>query len=323
MSTEDRGDDFTPTGPDAPKAETTVEPTAEDKAKVGVTKDDKLETKTEKVEGVEGDEGDEGEEKGEGTKAAKKDTRIPLKRHEELLNKERERREALETELANSRQAQAVATTNADISKSEEKLLALEEEHAKLMTDGDAAAAAKKMGEIRKLERSIVEARANLNIQAAEARAYERVRYDMVCERIEEAYPALNEKHADFDPEKSAEVVELMQGYLNTGRYTRADALQKAVKMLMPAETTRQTTAVTSDVRVDPAKVAAEKRETAARTKAAEAAGKQPPSLAKVGTDSDKMGGKLDAAKVIKMSQDEFAKLDDATLASMRGDELV
>lgn len=317
MADTDRGDDFTPTeGPDAPKDEPKAEPTTEDKAKVGVTEDDKLEGTTTADEA-----GTEGE--GDATKPKKKDTRIPLARHEELLAKERERRQTLETELANSRQVATVAATNADIGKSEEKLLALEEEHTKLMTDGDAAAAAKKMGEIRKLERSIIESRAALNTQAAEARAYERVRYDIVCERIEEAYPALNEKHDDFDAEKSAEVVELMQGYLNTGKYTRADALQKAVKMLMPAETTRQTTAVTSDVKVDPAKVAAEKRATDARTKAANAAGQQPPNLAKVGMDSDKMGGKLDATKVIKMSQDDFAKLSDETLASMRGDELV
>jgi hypothetical protein len=308
---EDRGDSFTPTEGSA----ATAEPTTEDKAKVGVTEDDKI------VVAGEGE--GEGETTGADGKPKKKDTRIPLARHEEMLNKERERREALETELANSRQVQAVAATNADITKSEEKLLTLEEEHTKLMTDGDAPAAAKKMGEIRKLERSIIESRSNLNIQAAEARAYERVRYDTVCERVEDAYPSLNEKHTDFDAEKSAEVVELMQGYLNTGKYTRADALQKAVKVLMPAETTRQVAAVTSDVRVDAAKVAAEQRAAAARNKAADTAGKQPPSLTKVGTDSDKMGGKLDATSVIKMTQDQFAKLDDATLASMRGDELV
>jgi hypothetical protein len=302
----DRGDDFTPTD-DAPKVET---PTDEDKAKVGVTADDKVETEVK-------------EEPKEESKPAKKDTRIPLARHEELLNKERERRAALEVELANSRQGQRIAAANVDIAKAEERLLALEEEHAQLVTDGEAKKAAGKMAEIRKLERSIIESRADMNIQAAEARAYERVRYDMICDRLEEAYPVLDEKHESFDAEKSAEVMELMQGYVATGKYTRADALQKAVKVLMPAVTTRQEKAVESDVRVDPAEVAKNARTLAARNKAADAAAKQPPDITKVGVDSDKMGGKLDAAKVIKMSQDQFAKLDDETLARLRGDELV
>lgn len=307
----DRGDDFTPTGADAP--DTKTPPTAEDKAAVGVTADDKLETKPE------GEAKPEGEDKGK----PRKDTRIPLARHEELLARERERRQAVETELANARQGQRIASTNEAITKSEEKLLTLETEHAKLVTDGEPAKAAAKMTEIRKLERSIIESRAELNVQAAEARAYERVRYDMVCDRIEEAYPALNEKHESFDAEKSAEVMELMQGYIATGKYNRADALQKAVKVLMPVVTTRQERAVESDVKVDAAAVAAETRKAAAREKAADAAGKQPPDISKVGIDSDKMGGKLDASKVIKLSQEQFAKLDEETLSKMRGDELV
>jgi hypothetical protein len=302
----DRGDDFTPTEDDTP--------TVDDKAKVGVTEDDKL---------VKDEVKDEAEPKAEDKPAPKKDTRIPLARHEELLAKERERRTALETELANTRQGQRVATTNADITKAEEKLLTLEAEHAQLVTDGDAKKAAGKMTEIRKLERSIIESRAELNTQAAEARAYERVRYDMVCDRLEEAYPTLDEKHESFDAAKSAEVMELMQGYVATGKYTRADALQKAVKLLMPATTTRQEVAVESDVRVDAAEVAKQARTLAARGKAADAAAKQPPDIGKVGLDSDKVGGKLDAAKAIKLSQDQFAKLDDETLSKIRGDELV
>ena len=117
--------------------------------------------------------------------------------------------------------------------------------------------------------------------------------------------------------------MELMQGYVATGKYNRADALQKAVKMLMPAVTTRQEKAVESDVRVDAAEVAKNARTLAARDKAASAAAQQPPDIAKVGVDSDKMGGKLDAAKAIKLPQEQFAKLDEETLSKMRGDELV
>ena len=75
--------------------------------------------------------------------------------------------------------------------------------------------------------------------------------------------------------------------------------------------------------RPDAAEVAKNARTLAARDKAASAAAQQPPDIAKVGVDSDKMGGKLDAGKAIKLSQEQFAKLDDETLARLRGDELV
>lgn len=316
----DRGDAFTPTGGDAPN----TEPSAEDKARVGVTADNKVEpvAGAEKSglkaagEAAPGDEGD-GEGKGKG-----KEPSIPLSRHKEILENERTQRATLERELANSKQAQTVQATNEKIDADEKKLTALEAEYAELLSDGKTAEAVAKMSEVRKLERGIIEAKGALATQAAEARAYERVRYDAMCDRIEDAYPELREGDAKFDPVKSAEVIELMQAYASSGKYTRADALQKAVKTLMPAKTTRQETATEADVRVDKAEVARAQREAAARAKAADAASKQPPSLSKVGTDSDKMGGGLTAKAVMDMSQDQFAKLDEASLAKIRGDEL-
>lgn len=316
-ATEDRGDDHIPTEdiddkkPDASKAEVTDD----DLKKVGV------EDKADEGEG----EGEEKDDKGE-KKPPKKDTRIPLARHEELLAKERERRETLERELANTRQGQQIAVTNEKIAEAEEKLIKLEGDYTKLLADGEVEKAAKMMGDIRKAERAINETKSTLMVQAAEARAYERVRYDTVVERLEEAYPALNPDHADYDAAQTTEVVELRDAYVATGKYGRAEAIQKAAKTLMGAATSRQATAVTADVRVDKedlAKATAQERSAAARTKAAAAAGAQPPSLTKVGLDSDKMGGVLDAKAVIKMSQDEFSKLDDKVLAKMRGDELV
>lgn len=316
-ATEDRGDDHIPTEdlddkkPDASKA--TV--TDEDLKKVGV------EDKADEGEG----EGDEKDDKGE-KKPGKKDTRIPLARHEELLGKERERREALERELANTRQGQQVAVTNEKIAEAEDKLIKLEGDYTKLLADGEVEKASKLLGDIRKVERAINETKSTLMVQAAEARAYERVRYDTVVERLEEAYPKLNPDHADYDAALTTEAVELRDAYVSTGRYGRAEAIQKATKTLMGAATARQDTAVTADVRVDKTEVAkatAQERAAASRTKAADAAAKQPPSLTKVGLDSDKLGGVLDAKAVIKMSQDEFAKLDEKLLAKMRGDELV
>ena len=67
--------------------------------------------------------------------------------------------------------------------------------------------------------------------------------------------------------------------------------------------------------------VAAE-RKAAAVAKTVEAISKTPPSTTRVGMDSNAMGGDLKAADVLKMTQEDFAKLSDSALAKMRGDEI-
>ena len=317
MSTEtlDRGDDFSPTEDVDNKAADEAAKKLEDEILADKVKtEDDLKTDTEVEEKPEDEE-----------KPKKKDDRIPASRHKQILEKERERREAVERELAQLKQGQQVADTNKDLTEAEGKLIQLEKEYNELLVDGKVAEATAKMAEIRRTERSIIETKAAFNTQAAEARAYERVQYDLTVERLEEAYPALNPDHSDFDKEKTAEVVELRDGFIATGRYTRAQAIQKAVKTIMGVNTTRQERAAETDARVtkeDLAQKVAEDRTVAARKKAAEAAGKQPASMARVGLDSDKMGGGLTAAAVMKMSQDQFAKLDEEALAKIRGDEI-
>ena len=306
----DRGDDFVSSDPDddseavaaaaAKAASDKLE--AELKAKTDLKKD---EVKTE--DEVKDD--------------PKKDTRIPLSRHEAVLAKERERRADVERQLAQYQQGKQVADVNAEITKLEDSVLALEKDYAKLVTDGESDKAAAVMAQIRKAERDMAESKSDMKIQAAEARAIERARYGVALERIEQNFPTLNEDHADFDQELMGEVVELKDAYQLKG-YTPTVALQKAVKALVETKTTRQELAVETKPKVDEKDVAAERKKDATE-KAVKAVGKTPPSLDNVGENSDKLGGgKVDARAVMKMSQGEFAKLNDADLALMRGDTL-
>lgn len=328
--TVDRGDDFESDEDDTPAKKDTkakTEPSADAaevermaaEAKVKAdAKDDVDETDEEETE-------TETDEQKAAKAKARKDTRVPLARHEALLTREREARAAAEAEVARLKQGQVVADTNEKLTEAEDKLLSLEKEYTKLLADGEHEKAATKMGEIRKLERGIIETKATFETQAAEARAYERVQYDNTVSRLEEAYPVLNPDHADYDKDKVAEVVELRDGFVATGKYTRAQAIQKAAKALMGVETTRQTAAVETTAKVkteDVAKKVEEDRKAAARKKAADASTKQPADTKKVGLDSDAMGGGLSAKAVMGMSQDEFAKLDEKVLARMRGDEV-
>ena len=301
-ATLDRGDDFEPDGEEADDAgEKKPETKAEEKA----------------------DEKDE-EEHADDKDKPRKDSRIPLARHKEVLEKERAKRADLEKEVENLRRGQVVAATNEDITKKEDSILGLEKEYNKALADGELDKASTIMRNIRAAERQIADAKVAMSMQAAEARAYERVRYDAVLDRLEEAYPVLSEGSDEYDEGIVAEMVELKGAYQLKG-YSPAEALQKAAKVLLGASTTRQKHATTADVRVDKddlAKATAEERKKAAVARNVDVAKKTPANAAHVGLDSDKAGGAITAKDVIRMPHDEFVKLDERQLAKMRGDEI-
>ena len=168
-------------------------------------------------------------------------------------------------------------------------------------------------------QRELVETKSEARIAAATAQAAERARYDMALERIEEAYPALNPQADEFDQERLADVAALKQGYQQQGM-TPTQALQKAVKKLFPAATATQEKATTVQPRVTEKDIAAERKKMAA-AKTAEVIGKQPANVGKAGEDNNRTVT-LTAKDVIEMPQDQFAKLDEAELKKLRGDDL-
>ncbi len=307
---DDRGDNFVPPGDKPPTDE---EKKLADELKVKADADKKDADKVVKDE-------DDDEKK--------KDTRIPLARHKELLEAERVERAKLEAKLANYEHGEDVAKTNAELQKAEDRLIGLEKEHAKLMNDGKVDEAAQKMGEIRKLERDVNDIRTDLKTAAAESRAYERARYETTVERVEAAYPEMspkkNEKGEDnpsHDPVKIRKVLSVARAYQLDG-FTPSAALQEAVKdILGEPKTKKQDEAVNVKPRVDDADAKKAAREEEARRKAADAADKTPPNGKGVGKDGDALGGgSLSAADVLKMDYKDFVKLDESTLSRMRGD---
>jgi len=251
----------------------------------------------------------------------KKDSRIPLSRHKEILEKEREQRAALERQLAQYQQGKQIANVNEEITALENSVLKLEKEYASLLTDGEIDKATAVMQQIRKSERDMAEAKSDMKIHAAEIRATERARYNTALERVEAAFPTLNPDHEDYDEAAMAEVADLKSAYEMKG-LTPTAALQKAVKMIVEPRTTRQEVATSSNPRVNEKDIAAERKKGAVE-KTVKAVTKTPPSLSRVGLDGDKLGGGADSAEaVMKMSQSEFAKLSEEALARLRGDAL-
>ena len=248
----------------------------------------------------------------------KKDSRVPLARHEAVLQKEREKRADLERQLAQYQQGGQIANVNEEITALENSVIKMEKEYAVLLSDGEVDKATAVMAQIRRSERDMAEAKSDMKIHAAEIRATERVRYSTALERIEASFPTLNQDHGDYDQEVAQEVIELKEAYQMKGM-TPTMALQKAVKILIEPRTTRQELATSATPRVDAG--AERKKEAVAKT--AGATGRTPPSMNRAGVDSDKHGGgSSEAAAVIKMSQKDFAALSEAALAKLRGDEL-
>jgi len=281
----------------------------------------KEEPVAETVDPTDDDDGEDTEDAEEEKPKAKKPTaRIPLSRHKEILEKERATRSELERQLAQYQQGQEVADLNADITAVETKVIALEKEYAKLLTDGEVDKAAAIMSEIRRLDRDMSDYKNDMKIQAAESRATERARYNISLERVEAAFPQLNPDHDDFDVDLLTDVADLKTTYERKG-LTPTDALQKAVKKMVGTESKKQEAATEVKPTVDAKAVAAERKKDAVG-KTLEAISKTPPSMAKVGIDSDRIGGSMSAQDVMKMSYKDFSALPEETLARMRGDEL-
>lgn len=249
----------------------------------------------------------------------KKDSRIPLARHKEMLDKERDKRAALEAELARYKQGDSLARTNEQIDATETRLVELETRYTKLLADGEIEQATALMREIRTAERSIGEQKTSFAVQAAEARAVERVRYDTIVERLEASYPQLNPDADEFNQEQVQDVLDLKETYERRG-LAPSTALQKAVAKTFGASTAKQEQATSVTPRATGEQVAAARKEAATKT-ALDAARRQPASTRDIGLDTDKVGA-LTAKSAMGMSQDQFAKLTEDQLAAMRGDVL-
>lgn len=329
----DRGDDFVPTDDegaskgaddvDSAVAKAAEKAAAEKAAAEKAGKGEKAD-KTDETDPEHEDDADKGKKDG------RKDSRIPISRHKDILEKERLAREDAERQLAQYKNGDRVVAMNDDIKKAEDSIAKLDEEYTKLVTDGDHEKAATKMREIRRLERDLGDLKSDFKANVASTRAVEKVRYDTAVDRLEEAYPVLNPQNEDHDAELAQEVLDLAVTYQQRRGMSPSEAIQRAAKRLLGTETNKQekATSVTPRVNEDDPEVQAERRRAAKEeerrkaqvAKNVDVAGKQPADLSKTGMDSDKAGGAIDARSVMKMSYEDFGKLNEADLARLRGD---
>ena len=311
LSGVDRGDNL---DPPTPAADANAE---HDKAAAGIGLKAGDEPNPDDGDNTDDDTDDEDEE--DKKKAKKKDEpRIPKSRLDKVLNELKEARE----QLAKQNETRQQETQDADLKAAQGRLTELEKQLTKQIADGETEKASQTMASIRELSEAISDYKADLKASQATAQAVEQVRESMVIDRIEEAYPELNPRHDEYDEAKVAKVLKIRKGLMATGDSPSA-AMQEAVKLVMgDPKTAKERTATEVTPRVNKDDIAGQRKAEAVKRNT-EAANKQPPTTAKVGMDSDKLGGgALKPEDVMKMSQDEFAKLDEKTLAKLRGDEV-
>lgn len=246
---------------------------------------------------------------------------IPVSRHKDVLEKERERADIAERKLAELNDQLKQVDRNVDVQKLETEITELEKAHAKALLDGDADKAAEHMRAIRLKERTIAIQESDRLSSRAKDQAREEVRLDMAIERLEAAYPQLNEKSDEFDQTLTEMVLSSQRTYIERDRMAPADALVKAAATVMEKFKTALPAAAADEKGLQAAKDAAKER-TEAQVKAnLDAAAKTPAALKDAGKDSDK-SGLTEKVDVKKLTDEEFRALPDATKARLRGDML-
>lgn len=251
----------------------------------------------------------------EAAEEKKRNIRIPKARFDEVREKAKAREAELKKKIAELEHEKNVASYSADIKAAQKSLEDMQDKYEDLIMDGLKDEARKLRKEMDLLRDNLIEHKTAARAEAARKAAVEDLRFDQTLARLEASHPALNPDSEDFDKEKTDEVAELMDVFRRSGASQTA-ALERAVKYVMGSSPTAPTKGETKDL------FAA--RAEAARKKAAEANKRQPASTARVGLDSDKAGsaGAVAGIDIMKMSQAKFAKIDEETLAKLRGDEL-
>ncbi len=133
-----------------------------------------------------------------------------------------------------------------------------------------------------------------------------KMNFDDVVANLEKTQDVLNPDHKDFDEDLINDILDLQRGWVHSGKYTAAEAMQKAAAHFLPEAT--------------PPVDIGDKKKTDIE-KNLEVAGQMPPDSKDKGADSDKGGDVIkDAAQINEMSTKEFDALPETTKSRLRGD---
>lgn len=241
-------------------------------------------------------------------KPEKGEPRIPKRRMDEVIAKSKKKDE----EIAMLKERLEVRQVDSDLDKLELRIDELDDKYEELMSDGQVAEAKTVRKELRKLQKIWNNSVATFGSEAASVKAVDQMRYDTTLAVIEQEYPVLNPDADEYDEDQVNEIGHLIRK-LSSGReaITRADALRRAVRYVLgPPANNGNADAVRSS-----------KREEAVK-RGLDTSKRQPASLASHGIDSDKIGSGGKKVDVMKLTHEQFKKLDEDTISRLRGDEI-
>lgn len=322
---EDRGDDFQPTGADAAAQaaadkiaaeQAAADKAAADKAAADAAKAGEGKTADELAEDEETPEEKAEREAAEAEENKKKRVRIPLDRHEKIVEAARNREAALLERLRQLEQKPDAAPKKDVLAEMKTQIAELQDKYEAHVFAGEKDEAKAVRKELDTLRETYTDKKVEASSSATRAQTIDALKYEAALAKIEGDFPELNPDGEGFDEAKADEVAEMMAMFANSG-LTRQAALQRAVKYVMGSPAAKKDASKDAG-----AEAVRQQREKAAREKAAAANKQQPADTSGAGADNDKAGTRDGTIDVMKLDQEKFAKLDEETLSRMRGDAL-
>jgi len=239
--------------------------------------------------------------------------RIPKSRLDEVLEqkkKEKERADKLEMQL------QDLIEEKKKPKEPEPEpfdYVAKEKESYDAFLEGDTEKYSAIQQEIREANKAELQREAKRIAAEGDQTTKEELTFQETGDKIEAEYPQLVKGDENFNEDAYDDLMELYVGYASTGRYTKAEALQKAadksVRMYDLKKAGEETLADKADNVVDIKKPDVKKKK--------EIADKQPPVKQSGVTRDDEL-----SIDITSMSDEEFEALPEATKRRMRGDVL-
>jgi len=270
-------------------------------------KDDEPDGKKDDKKAEKKDDGDEKDGDDKDDDPAKAAHMIPKHRYDSAASRAKnaeELNDKLETENASLR---AASTKDPDAPDIDTQLSALDRKIEEARADNNIDQVVALGKEQRILEREFNQEIATSTSTAAGKQAREQIQLDTVVDELEETHAFLNEDHEDYDQTVISEILDIQQGLVLGGKYSPAQAMRKAAKLVLPATTP---TGEKPDPKVTDIK------------KNLKAADQIPPDTGDKGENSDRGGDVEDASAVSEMTMEEFDAIPESTLKRLRGDAI-
>jgi hypothetical protein len=249
---------------------------------------------------------------------------IPKARFDQLREKKDAKIHTLEARLEEATEQLRIKEGPQSVQEAEGILETKVEKYQELLADGKLKEAKDVFKEISQLNRQIAKLEMTPVLRDLTAASINASSVDEVVELYTTEFPEFRTGAPEHNQAMVDQVAELQAGFQALG-HTPAAALRKAADIVIKAEglvpSVERAAAAKAKGKEKPVTVdkGAERKADAVKAAVA-AAGAQPPALANLGTDSDKIGAsKID---VTALTQEEFAKLPESMIKRLRGDLL-